>query len=543
MEEIMLDRSDNLFMQALEASPSPLFLLDQNGKVIVWNRACEILTGFMASDVLHSDRHKQVFYPNTSPPRPTLADILLAGKQSELTQFYTVEQRAQVVDGQLHAEGWYPNLGGKDRYITFTAASVCNDAGVVQAVIETFHDITNRQRDEEKMVALFEQVVEGKRQWEETMDCIDDLVMVVDAKGKIQRCNRSVTSVLGLSYQDVLQVEWRSLLQKGGVDFAPMDGRKNECYYPENELWFLVKEYDFHSTDKGNGVWTVITLHDLTETRRMTMELEQTHADLKATQMQILQSEKLASIGQLAAGVAHEINNPIGFVKSNLNSFRKYMDTLAAFIEKQEQTIISHATGDAKEIIAKLRKEAKIDLILEDISDLQEESLDGINRVSKIVQDLKSFSRVDQAEFNSIDLNECLESTLNIVSNELKYKATIEKDLAELPLISCYPQQLNQVFMNLLVNAGHAIDAKGVIRIRTWLEGDLVCISVGDTGCGIPEENIPHLFEPFFTTKEVGTGTGLGLSISYDIIKKHEGEILVESKVGQGTTFTIQLPT
>ena len=174
--------------------------------------------------------------------------------------------------------------------------------------------------------------------------------------------------------------------------------------------------------------------------------------------------------------------------------------------------------------------------------ELQKESLDGIERVSTIVQNLKSFSRVDHAELSKADLNECFESTLSIAWNELKYNVTIEKDLNDLPLIFCQPQQLNQVILNLLINAGQSIAETGIVRIKTWLEDDFVNLSISDTGRGIPEGNLKRLFEPFFTTKEVGNGTGLGLSICYDIIENHGGELLVDSQVGEGSTFTIKLP-
>ena len=535
-----MDPLDKLFQHALEISPNPTFLLNRQGRVILWNCACEEFTRVNASEVLNTDHHKQVFYPDNSPPRPTLADILLAGKQTDLERFYPAEQKPMNIGEQIQAEGWYYNLGGKDRYIIFVAAKVFDSTGEFIAVIETFHDITDRKRDEEKMTNLFDQVCDGKRQWEETMDCIDDLVMVIDDQKKIRRYNRSVEKMLGLSSQNILQAEWRSLLKKGGVTFSPED--RKECHFAQTDRWFLIKKYDFQNTASNSGKWNVITLHDRTESRRMTLDLEKTHAELKATQGQILQSEKMASIGQLAAGVAHEINNPIGFVKSNLNSFGKHVALLTKFIDKQEQLIRELAKEAAPNLIAQLRKEAKVDFILEDIHDLQTESLEGIERVSNIVQDLKSFSRVDQAAFSEVDLNECLRSTLNIVINELKYKATIEQDLTDIPMIFCYPQQLNQVFLNLLVNAGHAIEEKGTIRIRSWQDKDSVYISISDTGCGIPEANLTHLFEPFFTTKEVGKGTGLGLSISYDIVKKHRGKIIVDSQIGSGTTFTIQLP-
>ncbi len=533
---------DDLFQQAIEESPNPTFILDHEGKVMLWNRACEVFTGTRAVDVLHTVEHKKVFYPDTFSYRQTLADIIVTGRQAELEQLYPAEQKPRKNGERICAEGWYPNLGGKDRYISFAATPVYNHAGEMVAVVETFHDITERRRDKETLSTSFDKIYEAKRQWEETMDCIDDLVMLVDGAGKIKRCNQSIKSLLELSYHDVLNADWRELLQQGGVVFAPEGGRANECYYPKTDRWFLLKDYEFRSHENSGESGTVITLQDRTEARRMTMALEQAHTKLKETQSQMLQSEKMASVGQLAAGVAHEINNPIGFVKSNLNSLKRYVDRLADFIEKQEQIMSQLPASDASESMAQLRKQAKIEFILEDIRELQEESLDGIARVNTIVQNLKTFSRIDQAELSNTDLNECLESTLNIAWNELKYKVTIEKDLAELPLIRCYPQQLNQLILNLLVNAGQAINESGIICLKTWQKGDYVYLSISDTGCGIPEQNLKRLFEPFFTTKEVGKGTGLGLSICYDIIKKHGGDILVESQVGQGSTFTLKLP-
>jgi two-component system, NtrC family, sensor kinase len=170
------------------------------------------------------------------------------------------------------------------------------------------------------------------------------------------------------------------------------------------------------------------------------------------------------------------------------------------------------------------------------------ESLDGSERVKKIVQGLKRFARMDEAEHKSADINECIESTINIVWNELKYKATLKKDYGNVPLTKCYPQQMNQVFMNLLINAGHAIEKQGEITIKTRDEDGAIWVEISDTGCGIPKESLDKIFEPFFTTKEVGKGTGLGLSITYEIVQKHNGEIAVKSEVGKGTTFTVRIP-
>ena len=272
------------------------------------------------------------------------------------------------------------------------------------------------------------------------------------------------------------------------------------------------------------------------------LDLETAYADLKATQSQMLQREKMASIGLLAAGVAHEINNPMGFISSNLVTLGKYTERLVGFINAQAELLKSPGSGEKLAELEEQRRRIKLDYISKDVPQLIEESLDGAERVKKIVQNLKAFSRVDDTERTQVDLNECLDSTINIAWNEIKYVATLKKEYGTLPPLLCYPQQLNQVFMNLLVNAAHAIEGQGEITVRTWAGEEHVWVAVSDTGTGIPEEIRGRIFEPFFTTKEVGKGTGLGLSISYDIVKKHGGEILVESEQGKGTTLTLKLP-
>jgi len=282
------------------------------------------------------------------------------------------------------------------------------------------------------------------------------------------------------------------------------------------------------------------SLEDMVEER--TLKLKEANEELKATQSQMLHHEKMASVGQLAAGVAHEINNPMGFISSNLGSLAKYLERLGRYIEHQDK-LLKPLLDDAATIELKTeRKKMKIDYLLEDSDDLISESLDGAERVQEIVRNLKSFSRVDQAAEQAADINECLESTIAIAWNELKYKVTLDKDYGELPPLFCHPQQLNQVFMNLLVNGAQAIAEKGTIGIKTWHEAGVIYVQIKDDGCGIPPENLSRIFEPFFTTKDVGKGTGLGMSISYDIVRAHDGDIHINSVVGEGTQFTIELP-
>lgn len=283
--------------------------------------------------------------------------------------------------------------------------------------------------------------------------------------------------------------------------------------------------------------------------RKINMELIANNEEIKKTQVQLVQSEKLASIGHLAAGVAHEINNPLGYVNSNLNSLNSYLEDITVYVNgfkpifNESQSIEeSHLKAEITNLKA-MEKELDIDYLIDDIKEIIGESVFGLNKVKDIVQSLKNFSRVEQDKMQEANLNECIEETLKIVWNDLKYTCEIEKNYADMEDIYCYPGQINQVIMNLLVNAGHAIEEKGTITISTYMDGPNSVLEIKDTGKGIKPENLNNLFDPFFTTKPVGQGTGLGLSVSYDIIvEKHFGKLDVKSKLGKGTTFRIKLP-
>jgi two-component system NtrC family sensor kinase len=283
---------------------------------------------------------------------------------------------------------------------------------------------------------------------------------------------------------------------------------------------------------------------ELITLQRANQALIALNESLRNAQAQLLQSERLASIGQLAAGVAHEINNPIGYVFSNFGTLEGYLARLVEMLEAYEQAepaLVGSAIADR---LAALRGRIELDYLKQDIPLLMAESKEGLSRVRKIVQDLKDFSRVDtQQEWVWASLHQGIDSTLNIVANEIKYRADVRRAYGDLPDIECLPSELNQVFLNLLVNAAQAIGPeRGLIVVRSGDAGTEVWVEVEDNGSGIAPDKLARIFDPFFTTKPVGRGTGLGLSLAYGIVQKHHGRIDVHSKPGCGSRFRVTLP-
>ncbi len=280
--------------------------------------------------------------------------------------------------------------------------------------------------------------------------------------------------------------------------------------------------------------------------RERTSALRATNEDLRRTQSQLVDAEKMASLGQLTAGIAHEINNPINFITSNIPPLRR---NLSEMLEVLEAYRGAQAVKEIEELKAIARKEADMDLqvSIDELEEIIASIEEGADRTAAIVRGLRNFSRLDEDDLNNADLNEGIRSTLTILGSQLKEKAEVHLDLARLPQVECYAGKVNQVFMNLLTNAGQAVaerhaPERGVITIRSLVQDDHAVITISDNGVGMTEEVRNRIFEPFFTTKDVGEGTGLGLSIAYSIIEKHHGRITVNSRPGEGTEFTIELP-
>jgi PAS domain S-box-containing protein len=359
-----------------------------------------------------------------------------------------------------------------------------------------------------------------------------DLVWTTEESDHYRQCDREVMA----SDTPMLNIE-ETQLQADGVQRAVLTSK-----VPLKDA-------------EGGSLGILGIYQDVTEQRELerllhkrTAALEDTNAQLLASQGQLVHSEKMASIGQLAAGVAHDINNPVGFVISNLNTLTFYLKTVGAAL-KMHQALCDCLKADRLDQVAALLAdidtfdlEEDLAFVLDDAAQLLAESLDGADRIKGIVQNLRNFARHDESDVAEADLNHGLQSTLKMVWNELKNHCTVNEEYGDIPLLRYHPGQLNQVFMNLLINAGQAIQGEGTVTIKSWLEDENICVSVADTGCGIPAEQQTKIFDPFFTTKPVGKGTGLGLSVSYGIVQAHGGNIEVSSEVGKGSTFTVVLP-
>lgn len=508
-----LQRERNFVSAVLDTAGALVIVLGTGGRIIRFNRACEITTGYKFQDVAGAHFWDIFLIPSEIAKVRAAFDQILHG------------------DFPNYRENYWLTKSGEQRLIAWSNTALLNEQGDVDFIIGTGIDITERKLAEENL-RLYKQIFLNS----------NDPISILDPEGKFIEQNPSHEKLNGysmkelegktpaiLTNEETFQRVRRALREtgnyRGEIRSRPKKGKAVDVELSA----FTVRD------DAGNVTHRIGFARDITERKRAEAALQQSLADLekanqnlRQTHAQLVQSEKMASLGMLVAGIAHEINTPIGAISS-------MHDTLKRAVVKLHETLQS-TYGEAYNNDRALSKPIKI------IQDANAVIDNGTERVTTIVRRLRSFARLDEAELKTADIHEGIEDTLTLVHHEIKHDITILRQFGKIPPIACFPGRLNQVYLNLIVNARQAIKDKGVITIQTSQRNGKVHIKFKDTGVGIPPDKLSKIFDPGFTTKGVGVGTGLGLSICYQIVQDHLGEIKAESKVGEGSTFTVILP-
>ena len=576
-----------------DSLPSGL-VLHRSDRILFANRAMSRLTGYTADELAQMDFW--AFFPKAAQGKvqewgrmrlqgehpPARYETLIVIKSGE-ERWVELTLSCEAIDGARTVLCSYLDITDRKRAEAAQAqsrqllAQIIDGDPVPTLVINARHIVTHWNQACEQITGIRAADIVGTRKhWTAFYDHERPIMADLIVSGEIE----TITRHYG-----------QKKLRRSPVVASAYEAEDFFPHFGENGRWLYFTAAPLRNA-AGATIGAIETLQDITERRNAEDELRQMHTSLEAkvaqrtvelqdakatlerdiarretaeaelraryselkdlnsrlsdTQQQLVQSEKMASIGQLAAGVAHEINNPIGYVNSNIRSLKSYIAQLLGVVDAYQAREVALPEPD-RAALAAARKAADFDFLREDVTQLLAESEEGTERVRKIVQDLRDFSRTEATQdWQSVDLRRGLDSTLNIASNEIKYRAEVVRDYGEMPLVECLPSQLNQVFMNLFVNAAQAMPEghRGLITVRTGTEptGEAVWIEVADNGSGMPADVMARIFDPFFTTKPVGKGTGLGLSLSYGIIQKHHGHIGVTSTPGAGTTFRIVLP-
>jgi len=540
-----LRREQSFGRQCLDVSPNIMVALDLEGRVTAVNPAACRLLGAAESELLGAVWFKRCL------PQP-------AGMSVAWPAFQSFIRDAAITRAEPEVAPWMGErvVTGDSRPCELRwRVGMLSCDGDLNGLIACGTDLTERH-------LLEENLAQERFLLQSLMSHVPDHVYFKDRESRIIRLSQSMATKLGL--KDAAEA-----IGKTDFDFfsdeharqafederevmrseRPLTLEERETWLDQSDTWVSTTKVPLRDED-GAVVGTFGISRDITDRRRIESEVKEQIVELTIlnrrlndAQNQLLQSEKMASVGQLAAGVAHEINNPIGYISSNLSSLKGQVGALLYVLNVYEQSEpLLRAHADALMRIEQAKAAADFEFLHEDVGNLIDESLDGVNRVKKIVDNLKDFSRVDTAEWQFANLEQGIESTLNIVWNEIKYKAEVVREFAGLPEVECIASQLNQVFMNLLINAAQAIEGRGQIILRTGFDTENVWVEVEDSGKGIKPEHLKKIFEPFFTTKPVGKGTGLGLSLAYGIVELHRGKLDVQSAPGAGAKFRVTIP-
>lgn len=512
-----LRKERNFVSAVLDTAGALVVVLDLEGTIIRFNRACEEITGYSFKEVVNK-KFWNIFL------LPEEVDIVME-------RFLKLKKGRSPVNGENH---WLTKRGER-KLIAWSNSFLRNNAGEVEFVIATGIDITDRKRAQ---LAL----QESEERFRNLVENANDIIYSLTPEGVFTYVSPNWKSILGHDISEVLGKSFVPFVYPDDLDDCLAFLKKTmESGEKQSGIEYRVKHkngtWRWHTTSAspfkdrdGNILYFIGIAHDITDRKKVLVDLEEAYRNLRQTQAQLVQSEKMASLGMLVAGIAHEINTPVGAINS-------MHDTLVRAVNKLKSTV-NQESFDASRNKDKLK--AAFDLI----EDANRVILSGTDRVMNIVRRLRSFARLDEAELKESDIHDGLEDTLTLVHHELKHSVEVTKNYGKVSLVSCFPGRLNQVFLNILINAKQAIKkGKGKITINTYQKDKKVYIEFEDNGVGIPKDKLKKIFDPGYTTKGVGIGTGLGLSICYQIMQDHHGEILVESEVGKGSKFTVVFPT
>ena len=590
-------------LKILDHIPVGIFTINKNYTVIFWNACMEEWTGIPRSEISGADF--TTYFPCFKEPRYQIriANVLDGTAPTFFSpQLHRNILRSYLPNGEPRIQRTevipVRSFDGNDICSLFVVEDVTELTNRISELNKARNELQKANNDMEIRVKhrtaelatanrqLEREILEHKQtgmallrerdRVQRYLDVAGVILIAIDRDKKLRLINKKGCEILGYSEKDVIAKDWCN-------DFIPEDARERVCSVISGLLNGQTEQFEYveNPVFAKNGTQRVVAWHntvlydekgeieailssgeDITERKQVEeaanlayRELERTNRELKQMQSQLVQNEKLAAIGQLAAGVAHEMNTPVGFVASNFQTLDSYVKKIKGLLEAHEQLTAQIGTTPETELLEKaaatnkLRDDMKIDFILEDIQELFDDSSEGLERITNIILNLKDFSRIGRpGTREEYCLNDGIEATLVVARNEIKYDAEIKTEFSQLPFVLCNSGQINQVFLNILLNAVQAIKSQerqknGTITIKTYTtEAEVVC-EISDDGPGIPAEKLSKIFDPFFTTKPVGEGTGLGLSVSYDIIvNKHGGKLLVESTIGEGTKFIIKLP-
>ncbi len=486
----------------------------------------------------------QAFRHSAEPPSLSAAEL---AKNDGLTAFLAVEARKYRLAGmplgvflgmmkifrmayadRIGSAGFPPGEAARyrdfvERFFDRNEIASC-ESWAAESRLEHAEALLGKQ---EEFLRIHNLVAAAKEEWEGAIDCVDDMLLIAGPDGRIRRCNRAFRRFVGRPYEEIVGRPFGQTLRDAGMPAELPGGRAVEHFHERTGRWFVLNLHPFREPP-GEGIsGSVVVLRDSTEARNAAGESERRNSRMKEELSELrrahgksLERERMDSTGRLAAGVAHDILQPIGVVVSNLGTLRIYLSRLAEFLAEQSACIGAGSPDRLVAAVRRKREELRLDYILKDLDDLAAETFDGAERVRGVAEELGNYSRPEGGDLRQADINECLRNAIHAVREEIKGKTTLNREFGEIPETRCSPPLMTKVFQDLLVNAARSAGSRGTVTVRSWREDGYVCVSVGDTGWE----------------------GGSDLTVARDIVRKHAGEVRVRRDPGSGTTYTVLIP-